>query len=141
MRALGADRSAFGFFDEPVAQFVEHVARREGLGARAHGQSRDEEEDSRFQAAARGQLAQALEPVLDRKAAQEWIKLNGFLMETRIEYKVIGLFDSFYTGKGQMYFYSTYSDKLYWGDPVYRGSQASLGHMPLSQVPPSGVAQ
>jgi hypothetical protein len=61
---------------------------------------------------------------LERSRADNtgWIKLNGFLMETRIEYKVIGLFDSFYTGKGQMYFYSTYSDKLYWGDPVYRAT-------------------
>ena len=59
---------------------------------------------------------------LERSRAERtgWIKMNGFLMEARIEYKVIGLFDTFYKGQGQMYFYSTYNDQLYWGDPVYR---------------------
>ena len=59
---------------------------------------------------------------LERSRAEQtgWIKMNGFMMEARVEYKVIGLFDTFYKGQGQMYFYSTLNDELYWGDPVYR---------------------
>lgn len=49
-----------------------------------------------------------------------WIKLNGFLMETRAEYKMFGLFNIFFTGDGMMYFYSSRGNQLYWGDPVYR---------------------
>jgi len=49
-----------------------------------------------------------------------WIKLNGFLMETRLEYKMFGLFNTLYTGDGMMYFYSSRGNQLYWGDPVYR---------------------
>lgn len=49
-----------------------------------------------------------------------WIKLNGFLMETRLEYKWFGLFNTFYSGNGMMYFYRQRGNELYWGDPVYR---------------------
>ena len=59
---------------------------------------------------------------LERSRADNtgWIKMNGFLMEIRVEYKVIGLFNSFYKGRGQMYFYNSLGNELYWGDPVYR---------------------
>jgi hypothetical protein len=59
---------------------------------------------------------------LERSRAENagWIAMNGILVEARIEYKIIGLFNSFYTGRGQMYFYSTHGNELYWGDPVYR---------------------
>lgn len=49
-----------------------------------------------------------------------WIVENAFMQETRIEYKRIGLFNTFYKGHGQMYFYSTHGTDLYWGDQVYR---------------------
>ena len=49
-----------------------------------------------------------------------WIVNNGFLMETRLEYKRIGIFNTLYLGKGQMTFYAEQSNKLYWGDPIYR---------------------
>ncbi len=49
-----------------------------------------------------------------------WIKLNGLLLETRIEYKWFGLFNTFYKGDGLMYFYVDHGNELYWGDPVYR---------------------
>jgi hypothetical protein len=49
-----------------------------------------------------------------------WIKLNGFLMETRLEYKWLGIFNTFYNGDGMMYFYRQRGNELYWGDPVYR---------------------
>jgi len=49
-----------------------------------------------------------------------WIRLNGFLMETRLEYKCFGFFNTFYSGDGMMYFYKEKGNELYWGDPVYR---------------------
>ncbi len=48
-----------------------------------------------------------------------WIKMNGFLWETRIEYKGIGLFNTLYTGDGLMKFYEDHGSDLYWGDPAY----------------------
>jgi hypothetical protein len=49
-----------------------------------------------------------------------WIMLNGLLIETKVEYKRFGLFNTFYAGDGLMYYYEQYGNKLYWGDPVYR---------------------
>jgi hypothetical protein len=49
-----------------------------------------------------------------------WIKLNGFMMETRLEFKCFGIFNTFYSGDGMMYFYREKGNELYWGDPVYR---------------------
>ncbi len=51
-----------------------------------------------------------------------WISLNGLLVETRIEYKIIGLFNSFYKGSELMYFYDDHGNNLYWGDPAYRAN-------------------
>jgi len=56
----------------------------------------------------------------DRLNNSGWIVLKGLLIETRAEYKRIGLFNSFYAGEGLMYFYKQYGNKLYWGDPAYR---------------------
>jgi hypothetical protein len=49
-----------------------------------------------------------------------WIAMNGMLAEARLEFKGLGLFNSFYTGHGLMYFYGDHGNDLYWGDPVYR---------------------
>ena len=59
---------------------------------------------------------------LERSRADNtgWITSNGFLMETRLEYKWFGLFNTFYKGDGLMHFYRDHGNKLYWGDPVYR---------------------
>lgn len=59
---------------------------------------------------------------LERSRAENtgWIPLNGLLVETRIEYKWIGLFNTFYKGDGLMHFYNELGNKLYWGDPSYR---------------------
>ena len=45
---------------------------------------------------------------------------NGFISEARIEYKRIGLFNTFYSGEGQMHYYDDHDNELYWGDPIYR---------------------
>jgi len=49
-----------------------------------------------------------------------WITSSGFLMETRVEYKWVGLFNTFYKGDDMMHFYNELGNKLYWGDPTYR---------------------
>ena len=49
-----------------------------------------------------------------------WIKSNGLLVETKVEYKWVGLFNTFYKGNDMMYYYSELGNKLYWGDPTYR---------------------
>ena len=56
----------------------------------------------------------------DRTSPVGWIAENGFLMETKIEYRFIGIFNSFYAGDGQMYYYPVHGNDLYWGDPIYR---------------------
>ncbi|MCX6330011.1 MAG: hypothetical protein NTZ85_10950 [Bacteroidia bacterium] len=59
---------------------------------------------------------------LDRARADKtgWIDQNGFLSEARIEFKSVGLYNTFYVGNGQMYYYKDHNNELYWGDPIYR---------------------
>jgi hypothetical protein len=49
-----------------------------------------------------------------------WITMHGMLLETRIEFRGFGLFNTFYTGRGLMYYYGDHDTDLYWGDPAYR---------------------
>lgn len=49
-----------------------------------------------------------------------WISSNGLLIETRVEYKWFGLFNTYYRGDNMMYYYSNLGNRLYWGDPAYR---------------------
>lgn len=59
---------------------------------------------------------------LERSRADNtgWISSNGVIVETRLEYKWFGIYNSFYRGGGLMNFYRDHGNKLYWGDPVYR---------------------
>jgi hypothetical protein len=59
---------------------------------------------------------------LDRARTDQnnWIVQQGLLIETKVEYKGIGIFNSFYTGHGQMHYYGDHHNDLYWGDPIYR---------------------
>ncbi|MCJ7449854.1 MAG: hypothetical protein MUO72_19425 [Bacteroidales bacterium] len=59
---------------------------------------------------------------LDRARADGtgWFTHSGFLSETTIEFKRVGLFNSLYLGDGQMYYYEDHDNELYWGDPFYR---------------------
>jgi len=59
---------------------------------------------------------------LERARAENsgWLKQNGFLSEANVEYKRIGIFNTFYAGNGQMPFYDDHDNELYWGDPFYR---------------------
>jgi hypothetical protein len=49
-----------------------------------------------------------------------WISSNGLMMETRVEYKWFGLFNTFFSGNDMMHYYNVLGNKLYWGDPTYR---------------------
>jgi hypothetical protein len=59
---------------------------------------------------------------IERSRAENtgWIINNGFLMETHLAYRRFGIFNTLYIGEGQMPFYAAQSNKLYWGDPIYR---------------------
>ena len=56
----------------------------------------------------------------DRAEESGWIVNNGLLVETRIGYRILGIFNTLYLGEGQMSFYEDHSNNLYWGDPIYR---------------------
>jgi len=51
-----------------------------------------------------------------------WIKQNGLLINSKIEYRIFGLYNTFYKGRGIMHFYNDHDNLLYWGDPVYRAN-------------------
>jgi hypothetical protein len=59
---------------------------------------------------------------LERSRADNsgWISSNGLLVETRVEYKWVGLFNTFFSGNDMMHYYNVLGNKLYWGDPTYR---------------------
>jgi len=59
---------------------------------------------------------------MDRARADNtgWFVQHGLLSEAKIEYWYLGLFNTFYTGNGQMYYYGDHDNELYWGDPIYR---------------------
>jgi len=54
------------------------------------------------------------------RGTTNWLGHNGLMIDATIEYKGIGLKNTFYSGDKQMTFYSEEGNKLYWGDPVYR---------------------
>ncbi|KAA6303616.1 MAG: hypothetical protein EZS26_000167 [Candidatus Ordinivivax streblomastigis] len=61
---------------------------------------------------------------LDRNRDENvWHTPQGFLSEVKIEYRGLGLFNTYYKGKSQQTFYNTYGNSLYWGDPVYRSKE------------------
>jgi hypothetical protein len=71
---------------------------------------------------------------LERSRADNsgWIKSNGFIMETRAEYKWIGLFNTFYSGNNMMHYYPELGNKLYWGDPTYRSKSSDRADFYIS---------
>lgn len=53
-----------------------------------------------------------------------WLTSNGFLMETRAEYRWLGVFNTFFKGDNMMHYYPELGNKLYWGDPAYRSKSS-----------------
>jgi hypothetical protein len=61
---------------------------------------------------------------LDRdRGEHRWHTPQGLLSELKIEYRGLGLFNTYYKGRGQQTFYSSLGNELYWGDPVYRAGE------------------
>jgi hypothetical protein len=71
---------------------------------------------------------------LERSRADNsgWIASDGFLMETRVEYKWFGLFNTFYKGDDLMHYYSELGNNLYWGDPTYRSKTSDRSDFYIS---------
>ena len=59
----------------------------------------------------------------DRNYIDNWHTPQGLLSEIKIEYKGLGLFNTFYKGDGQQFFYDDHGSELYWGDRFYRTKQ------------------
>jgi len=56
----------------------------------------------------------------NRGGDNRWHTPNGFLSELKIEYRGLGIFNTFYAGGKQQIFYDEYGNSLYWGDRFYR---------------------
>ncbi|MDR0427264.1 MAG: hypothetical protein LBH12_01525 [Dysgonamonadaceae bacterium] len=52
-----------------------------------------------------------------------WNKPQGFVSEAKVEYRGLGLFNTFYLGEKQQTYFNEYGNKLYWGDSFYRLKQ------------------
>jgi hypothetical protein len=52
-----------------------------------------------------------------------WHKPQGILSETKIEYKGLGIFNTYYKGDSQQVYYNDHGNNLYWGDPIYRSGE------------------
>jgi len=58
----------------------------------------------------------------DRAAIDKWIALQGLLSELRLEYRGVGIFNTFYRGASQYKYFDDYGSQLYWGDRLYRAT-------------------
>jgi hypothetical protein len=61
-----------------------------------------------------------------------WIASKGFLVETRVEYRWFGIFNTYYIGDNMMHYYSELGNKLYWGDPAYRSKTSDRADIYIS---------
>jgi hypothetical protein len=52
-----------------------------------------------------------------------WHKPQGILSETKVEYRGLGVFNTYYKGDSQQTYYSDHGNELYWGDPIYRSKE------------------
>ena len=59
----------------------------------------------------------------DRGTDAGWHPRQGFLSEIKAEYKMVGLFNTFYKGAGQQISYNRFGNMLYWGNSIYRLKQ------------------
>jgi hypothetical protein len=71
---------------------------------------------------------------LERSRADNsgWISSNGLLMEQRVEYRWLGLFNTFFRGDDMMHYYKQLGNKLYWGDPTYRAGTSDRADFYIS---------
>ena len=57
------------------------------------------------------------------RSIREWHTPQGFLSEIKVEYKGLGLFNTYYKGGRQQVFYGDHGNQIYWGDPFYRSTE------------------
>lgn len=58
-----------------------------------------------------------------RDGHSKWQGNNALVFNTKIEYRGLGVENSYYRGEGQMSFYSDHGMNLYWGDRIYRAKE------------------
>ena len=58
----------------------------------------------------------------DRKTDAGWYCPQGILSQARIEYRGLGLFNTYYQGGKQGKFYDEYGSQLYWNDRLYQAN-------------------
>jgi hypothetical protein len=58
----------------------------------------------------------------DDRGTSGWLKHNALMVQANVEYKGLGISNSFYYGAKQMAFYKEENNSLYWGEPIYRNS-------------------
>ena len=51
-----------------------------------------------------------------------WYCPQGLLSQVKIEYRGLGLFNTYYRGDSQGKFHNQYGSRLYWNDPLYRAT-------------------
>jgi len=56
------------------------------------------------------------------RSIEDWHIPQGFLSEIKVEYKGLGLFNTYYMGGKQQVFYGSHGNEIYWGDPLYRST-------------------
>ena len=61
---------------------------------------------------------------IDRNRGDDdgWHASPGFLSQARIEYRGLGIFNTYYRGNAQGKFYDSFGTQLYWGDRLYRAT-------------------
>jgi len=59
----------------------------------------------------------------DRGTDAGWHPRQGFLSEIKVEYKGLGLFNTFYKGAGQQISHNRFGNMLYWGNSTYQLKQ------------------
>jgi hypothetical protein len=60
---------------------------------------------------------------IDRERPEGWRVAHGLLSELKVEYRGVGVENTYYRGGGQQHFYADHSNALYWGDPIYRAKE------------------
>ena len=62
---------------------------------------------------------------LERNRATDtgWSSSQGLLSEVRVEYRGLGIFNTYYKGGAQGKFYDEYGSRLYWHDRLYRATR------------------
>jgi len=59
----------------------------------------------------------------DRATNDGWDYRKGLLSEVKVEYRGIGLFNTYYRGDAQSKYYNEFQSELYWGDRLYRATR------------------